>query len=177
MSLQKRICRNHTETCKTQMEAEYSRGWRHPHDIPAHILGYLGGKISSSPCTVDSKPSKSLKKSYEEEKNLFNKIAPSLCWREGTPLFNMQSQLHHRNRKASDCSVVKKCFHIPCEVAAKADCEFLETWFLADEISASSRQEPRSRSIITINPNLGKHSWKNCSSQMCITFGSDWNLT
>lgn len=70
----------------------------------------------------------------------------------------MQNQLHHGNSKAHKCNVVKKCFHILCEVTVKADCEFLETWLLADEISASSRQQPRSRSIITIIPNLGKHS-------------------
>lgn len=70
----------------------------------------------------------------------------------------MQNQLDHGNGKAHGCSVVKKCFHILCEVAVKADCEFLETWLSADEVSASSRQQPRSRRIIAIIPNLGKHS-------------------
>lgn len=71
----------------------------------------------------------------------------------------MQNQLYHGNSKAHECNAAKKCFHMVCEIAVKADCEFLETtWLLADEISASSRQQPRSRSITTIIPNLGKHS-------------------
>lgn len=55
MSLQKEFVETTQQPAKQQMEAEYSRSCRHPHDVPAHILGYLGEKISSGPCTIDSK--------------------------------------------------------------------------------------------------------------------------
>lgn len=78
MSLQKEFVETTQQPAKQQMEAEHPRSWRHPHDIPAISLAIWGENVFSSPCTRDSKPQKSLKRLYEEKKDLFKKIAP-LC--------------------------------------------------------------------------------------------------
>lgn len=43
--LQKVFVETSQKYAKQQMEPEYSRGWKHPQGIPAHILVYLQGKV------------------------------------------------------------------------------------------------------------------------------------